>query len=283
MMHSPAISTRSVFHKTGRVLGTGRAEIEMKVKVELPEPVEQNEQNSRYARKLQETLRLDGSPVAVALIDEPPMWTGYLKRRSTPCMMIQMARWGGVFYCSGERIICGGRAHLGMGESLIRNLDCFLVRKEKLFGSEAAARTMLNKAKALAPQKSAYVVFSPLELAHLTPDVVIIIGTPAQISRIIFLNAFDTGEVEAIHGEPLCAGAIAAPITTSRIGISFLDVSCRIFGKYKPEEMVVGIPYQRLPFIIDSIDRSTAGMAKPVGLLRLVGTLLRRQVPDGSR
>ena len=255
----------------------------MKVKVERPEPVEHIEQNTWYAGKLKETLGLDGSPVAVALIDEPPTWMDSYKRRATPCMMIQMARRGSVFYCSGERILCGGRAHLGMGESLIRNLDDFLVRGEKLFGSKAAARNLLNKAWERAPGKSTYVLFSPLELAYSNPDVVIIIGTPAQISRIIFLNAFDTGEVEAIHGEPLCSGAIAAPLTTARIGISFLDVSCRIFGKYKPEEMVVGIPYQRLPCIIDSIECSTAGIAKPAQLLRLVGTVLRRQVPDGSR
>jgi len=255
----------------------------MKLKVELPEAVEKIEQNARYTGKLQETLGLDGSPVAVSLVDNPPTWMVSLKRRATPCMMIQMARWGSVFYCSGERILCGGRAHLGLGGSLIRNLDDFLVRKEKLFRSKAAASTLLNKAKAQAPDKGTYVVFSPLELAHLTPDVVIIIGTPAQISRIIFLNAFDTGEVEVIHGEPLCSGAIASPITTDRIGISFLDVSCRVFGKYKPEEMVVGIPYQRLPCIVDSIAFSTAGLAKPAHLLRLVGTVLRRQVPNGSR
>ena len=253
----------------------------MKVKVEFPEQVEQIERNARYTRKLKETLGLDGSPVAVALIDNPPILMKSLKRRATPCMMIQMARRGGIFYCSGEKILCGGRAHLGMGESIIHNLDEFLVRKEKLFGSKTAASTLLNKAKALAPDNSTYVGFSPLELAHLTPDVIIIIGTPAQISRIIFLNAFDTGEVEGIHGEPLCSGVIALPITTARIGISFLDVSCRVFGKYKPEEMAVGIPYQRLPYIVENIAFSTAGIAKPARLLQLTGRVLRRRVPDG--
>jgi uncharacterized protein (DUF169 family) len=253
----------------------------MKVKVEFPEQVEQIEQNARYTRKLQETLGLDGSPVAVALSDNSPRLMKSLKRRSTPCMMIQMARRGGIFYCPGERILCGGRAHLGMGESIIHNLDEFLVRKEKLFGSKTAARTLLNKAKALAPDNITCVSFSPLELAHLTPDVIIIIGTPAQISRIIFLNAFNTGEVEAIHGEPLCSGVIALPIKTARIGISFLDVSCRVFGKYKPEEMAIGIPYQRLPYIVENIALSTAGIAKPARLLQLTGRVLRRWVPDG--
>jgi uncharacterized protein (DUF169 family) len=253
------------------------------MKVKLPVHMKETELKAHYSRKLRETLDLDGSPVAVALTDEPPMEMEYSKRKATPCMMVQMARRSCTFYCSEDSILCGGRVHLGMGESPIRKLDDFLVRKEKLFGSEAAARTLLNTTKARAPHKSKYVVFSPLELAYFTPDVVIIVGIPAQVSRILFLNGFDTGKVEAIHGEPLCSGAIAAPITTDRIGISFLDVSCRTFGKYKPEEMVVGIPYQRLPHIIDSIDCSTAGTAKPARLLQLAGTWLRRRVPDASR
>jgi uncharacterized protein (DUF169 family) len=253
------------------------------MKIELPERMDETEQKVHYSRALQETLELDGSPVAVALTHEPPEGMVHLKRKATPCMMIQMARRGSIFYCSGKSILCGGRVHLGMGESPIRKLDEFLVRKEKLFSSKAAACTLLNTAKARAPHKNEYVVFSPLEQAVFTPNVVVIIVIPAQVSRILFLNAFDTGEVEAIHGEPLCSGVIAAPITTARIGISFLDVSSRTFGKYKPEEMVVGIPYQRLLRIIDSIDRSTAGTAKPALLLRLAGTVLSRRVPDSSR
>jgi uncharacterized protein (DUF169 family) len=253
------------------------------MKIELSKHVEKTEPKAYYSRVLQETLALDGSPVAVALTDEPSIEMEYLKRKATPCMMTQMARRGSVFYCSGKSILCGGRVNLGMGESPIRKLDDFLVHKEKLFSSKAAACTLLNTAKARAPHKTKYVVFAPLELAYLTPDVVIIIGTPAQVSRILFLNGFDTGEVEAIHGEPLCSGAIAAPITTAKIGISFMDISCRRFGKYKPEEMVVGIPFQKIPRIIDSINRSAAGTAKPAWLLRLAGTMLRRRVPDGYR
>ncbi len=250
--------------------------------MELPAHVKETEQKAHYSKTLQEILDLDGSPVAVSLTNEPPIEMEYLKRKATPCMMVQMARRGRTFYCSEKGILCGGRVHLAMGESPIRKLDDFLVRKEKLFVSEDAARALLNTAKARAPHKCKYVVFSPLELALITPDVVIIIGTPSQVSRILFLNGFDTGEVEAIHGEPLCSGAIAAPITTARIGISFLDVSCRTFGKYRPEEMVVGIPYQRLPRIIENIDHSTAGTAKPTWLLRLAGTVLSRRVPDST-
>jgi uncharacterized protein (DUF169 family) len=98
----------------------------------------------------------------------------------------------------------------------------------------------------------------------------------------MFLDAFENGEIDMMHGEPLCSGAIAVPITTGKIGISFLDAACRLFGRYRPEEMVVGVPYQRLLHIVDNIALSSAGTARPDFLLRLAGNLLRRQVPDNS-
>ena len=246
--------------------------------MDISEQLDEIEHKAQYSRILHETLGLDGSPVSIAITPAPPQGLAYLKRRLTPCMMIQMARRGSSFYCSGDRILCGGRAHLGTGKSPIWKLDDFLVREEKLFGSKSAARKLLDAAEIRAPQQGAYLAFSPLERTSYTPNVVLFIGTPAQISRIIFLNAFDSGEVEAIHGEPLCSGAIAAPITTAKIGVSFLDVSCRIIGRYKPEEMVVGVPYQRLPHIIHNISHSIAGTAKPARWLRLAGTMLRKRV-----
>jgi len=252
------------------------------MKLEMSKQLEELEQKARHSMKLQQTLELDGSPVAVAIVPEPPEGLEHLKRKVTACMMLQIARRGQVFYSSGEGILCGGKANLGMGESPIRNLDDYLVRKEKIFGSKAAARKLLDSARKQTPKQGKYMAVSPLERASFTPDVVLFIGIPSQISRIIFLNAFETGEMNVVHGEPLCSGAIASPITTGKIGISFLDTACRQFGRYKPEEMVIGLPYQRLSHVVDNIDLSTAGTARPDLFLRLAGNLLRRRVPDNS-
>lgn len=249
----------------------------------MSEQLEELEHKIQHSTKLQKVLELDGSPVAVAIVSELPDGLGHLRRKATACMMIQIARRGVAFYSSGAGILCGGRANLGIGESPIRKLDDFLVRKEKLFRSKAAARNLIDLARIRATKHGNYLAFSPLEKAAFTPDVVLFVGTPAQISRIIFLNAFENGEIDAVHGEPLCSGVIAMPITTGKIGISLLDMSCRRFGRYRPEEMVVGVPYQRLLRIVDNIDLSIAGTARPDLLLRLVGTLLRRHVPSNSR
>ncbi len=252
------------------------------MKLEMSKQLEELEQRARHSMKLQQTLELDGSPVAVAIVPEPPEGLECLKRKVTACVMIQIARRGQSFYSSGEGILCGGKANLGMGESPIRNLDDFLVRKEKIFGSKAAARRLLDSARKQTPEQGNYIAVSPLGRASFTPDVVLFIGTPSQISRIIFLNAFETGEMNVVHGEPLCSGAIAAPITTGKIGISFLDMACRRFGRYRPEEMVAGLPYQRLSHVLDSIDLSSAGTARPGLSVRLAGNILRRCVPDNS-
>jgi uncharacterized protein (DUF169 family) len=138
-----------------------------------------------------------------------------------------------------------------------------LVRGEKPFGSKEAAGKMLHLVKQRTPKLGRYLAFSPLEKASFNPDVILFVGTPLQVSRIIFLDAFETGEIDTVHGEPLCSGAIAMPITTRKIGVSFLDMTCSLFGKYKPEEVVVGISPERLSPIVNSIDRSIAAVAKP--------------------
>lgn len=234
-----------------------------------------------YSMKLKETLGLDGSPVAVAINSEPP--EGLKSRHKlTACMMIQMARRGDACYSSANNILCGGRSNLGMGNSPIRKLDEFLVRKEKLFRSKEAARKLLDSIEQRTPDLGKYLSFSPLERTSFSPVVVLFVGTPEIISRIIFLNGFQDGEMETVHGEPLCSGVIGAPLTTGKLGISFLDGACRSFGRYKSEEMVIGVPYQRLPLVINSIELSSAGTARPFFVIGLAGSLLRRRVPDAS-
>ena len=153
-------------------------------------------------------------------------------------------------------------------------LSDFLVRREKIVGSRTAARRMLDLAKVQASESGEFIIFSPLEEASFHPDVVVFVGTPLQISRILFLDAFETGEIGTLHREPLCSGVIATPIATKQIGMSFLDMSCRSLGRYRPEEMAIGVPYHRLPGIVDNIERSVAGTARSSFLLRLLPRIM---------
>jgi uncharacterized protein (DUF169 family) len=229
-----------------------------------------------YSRKLKEVLKLQGSPVAVAFMPERPPDLKKARGRGTVCVMIQRARMGRSFYCSGNNIICGGRIHLGMSQSIGINLEDFLVKTEKIAASEVAAKRLLGLNKSRAPDKlGEYLVFAPLEGTIFTPEVVLFVGTPLQISRIIWLDVYQTGQINTIHGEPLCSGVIAAPISRGKIGVSFLDMACRSLGRYKPEEMIIGVPHNRLERIVDSIDKSIGGKAKPSPIIRFLPRVIK--------
>ena len=243
----------------------------------MPEQVEKQGGRASHSAKLKRTLELDGSPVAVAIMPEPARGLKKWRHKATPCIMIQSARRGAAFYCSGANVICGGGEHLGIGNSSVQDIKASLVETEKLVASEAAARRRLDQVKQIAPEQGGYIAFSPLERASFRPQVILFVGTPFQISRILHLDAFETGEIDTVHGEPLCSGVIAAPITTGKIGISFLDMTCRAFGRYRAEEVAIGVPYSRLTRIISSIELSSSGNAKSDFLLKL---LARIPAPD---
>ena len=165
---------------------------------------------------------------------------------------------------------------MGMSQSIGINLEHFLVKTEKIAATEIAAKRLLGLNKSRAPDKRGeYLAFAPLEGTTFTPEVVLFVGTPLQISRIIWLDAYQTGQINTIHGEPLCSGVIAAPISRGKIGVSFLDMACRSLGRYKPEEMIIGVPYSRLERIVDSIDKSIGGTAKLSPIIRLLPRVIK--------
>ena len=228
------------------------------------------------SRKLKEVLELQGSPVAIAFMTERPTGLKKVRGKNTVCVMIQRARMGRGLYCSSSNIICGGKLHLGMSKSIGINLENFLVKTEKIAASEIAAKRLLGMNKSRAPDKlGKYLAFAPLELATFNPEVILFIGTPLQIGRIMWLDAYQTGQITTIHGEPVCSGVIAAPISRGKIGVSFLDMACRSLGRYKPEEMIIGVPFHRVERILESIDKSIGGTAKPNPALRFLPWLIK--------
>jgi uncharacterized protein (DUF169 family) len=237
---------------------------------------------ARYSAILQQTLELEGSPVAVNILSAPPDEINQISYTTTVCMMLQVARAGRTFWAPGKRILCGARNHLGMGKNKIPYIEDFLVRQEKLFKSKVAARHLLGSLANSAPKLGNYLVFSPLEQTNIEPNTIVFIATPAQVSRILFLDAYETGEFDLVHQEPLCSGSIAIPMTSGKIGVSFLDIACRFLGKYRPEEMAIGVPYKKLARIINNIEHSAAGSAKQSSLIKIAGHFLRKHVPENT-
>ena len=72
-------------------------------------------EGEEYSRILKETLHLNGSPIAWAIVREPPERMQQWQKEGTGmCYMVERARGGEVFYCTAEGQFCHGPAFIGM-------------------------------------------------------------------------------------------------------------------------------------------------------------------------
>jgi len=228
------------------------------------------EERAEYSAKLKKVLGLDGSPVAEALLSEPPagvqQWGG---ERVFACGMAQDARRGNAYYCTAENMICAaGSAFVGLsGTAPIGIIADYIVQGKKLYTSRAAAYRHLEDAWQLIPKMGGKcLAFAPLEKATFEPHAVLFIVSPLQAMRILFLDAYQTGFHDiAKYCEPFCAGVIAGAISTGKIALGLLCPGSRQAAKFKPEEMAVGVPYERIGRIVNSIEGSHLGTAVPDG------------------
>lgn len=109
-----------------------------------------------------------------------------------------------------------------------------------------------------------YAVFAPLEKATFDPDAVVFITMPLQGMRILSLDGYETGIADvAPYGGPFCSGVQASAISSGKISLGLLCAGSRQAGGFKPEELGLGVPYDRIPRIVRSIEGCHLGTAVP--------------------
>lgn len=235
-----------------------------------------------WSRRLREVLDLDGSPVAVTYSDRPAQNAEVGKK--AVCRAIPDAKEGAIFNMSQESSACpGGSWHLGLvppptGEigDIIKD---FIVNGEKIYSSQAALHRALTLTSAQPPLGLAkYVVFSPLEKAEFRPDLVVFLCNAWQGSRLINLAFFMDGlPIRSDPSGSLCMSAIAYPLVTGEVNLTLGDPTARKMQNYKPDELIVSIPYDKMLLVMESIDKCGAGTAKlemSPAMQKLIGSAL---------
>jgi len=240
-----------------------------------------------YADEVRELLGLEGNPVAITYSMKPPSTSVGGKHRV--CDALLRARDGKVIDLTVSTSTCaGGTSHLGLGERPRgegdKALKEFLVNGEKLYCSIVA----FHRAQALtmAPPLGLadHVVFSPLGKAEFRPDIVLFICNAQQACRLVTLDSYGTGIPPRVEmSGSTCYQAVAYPILTGELNVSLMDYTSRRIRGYKPEDLLVSIPYHRFLGVMRSIDHCTAGRAKmeiPESFRRLIGTDALRDLED---
>jgi uncharacterized protein (DUF169 family) len=219
-----------------------------------------------YALVLKELLALEYSPVAIACLKEPLLKEEQKKVRI--CRAILDTGKGQTLQVAKENNACFGATwHLGFSSlkdpETIAMVKKFVVEGEKLFCSYPALDKLLSQLEAPPDNSKSYFVLSPLEKCAFTPELVVFICNAEAACRILTLVTFLDGVMPKIKiGGPTCRMSIIYPLLSKEVNLSFYDYTARKICNVEKDKLLISLPYEKIPEIMNSIDKCSAGRAK---------------------
>lgn len=110
---------------------------------------------------------------------------------------------------------------------------------------------------------NSFFLLSAMEACEIKPELVIFICNAEAACRLLTLAIFIDGVMPKIKiGGPTCRMGIIYPLLTGEVNISFYDYTARKICNVEKDKLLVSIPYEKIPLIVESIDKCSAGRAK---------------------
>jgi uncharacterized protein (DUF169 family) len=225
------------------------------------------------AEALKKLLNLSGSPVAFRFAtkkEEIPAGMEKLDKTIRHCSMIELARKEGkIFYSTSENHECNGGAwSLGLREitETLKNGDFYF--KLGKFDSSASCRRTIDRVPHLGTCETYATLYSPLEKTPFDPHVVIIVANPWVMLKLAQSTLFHVGG--RVHAEfagiqSVCADTCAQTYLNGKMNISLGCDGSRKFSGIDNSELVMGLPAEILPEIVESLSVIVAAPgSKPV-------------------
>ncbi|MGD9015269.1 MAG: DUF169 domain-containing protein [Candidatus Omnitrophota bacterium] len=219
-----------------------------------------------FALVLKDLLDLKYSPVALSCQKEPFLESFDKKVRI--CRAILEAGKGESFQISQRTNACFGAAwHLGLYQlkdaNVIKMLKKFVVEGEKLFCSYQALDKLIQQMGDIPDNSDSYFLLSPLEKCEFTPGLIIFICDANAACRLLTLAIFIDGIMPKVKiGGPTCRMAVMYPLLEREINLSFYDYTARKICNVPKDKLLVSVPYAKIPQMVNSIDKCSAGIAK---------------------
>jgi len=219
-----------------------------------------------YSLILKELLGLEYSPVAVSCLKGAPAKDTDKKIRI--CRAILDAGKGEILEINKTNNACFGASwHLGFHQikdpKITGMVKKFVVEGEKLFCSYQALDNLIAEMQEPPDNSNTYFVLAPLEKAEFKPQLVIFMVDAEAACRLLTLATFIDGVMPKIKiGGPTCRMSIIYPLVTGELNLSFYDYTARKMCNLEKDKLIITIPYKKIPQLIESIDKCSAGKAK---------------------
>jgi len=228
----------------------------------------------RISQVLDSYVRPGTFPVAIKMVSstsEIPKKARMPKRDlGTPmpvCQSIALARrYGWVMAMGEEDMLCPlGALTLGFLPAKAKFLDGsfnvpFWVKNQDVRAKIAQDLPQLEQGK------YTHLVAAPLHRADFEPQVIIIYGNPAQISRLIQANLYGTGEpiVSSSIGGLACGEQITRTILTDQYQFIVVGGGDRAIAQTQDHEVSFAIPMSKMEALIEGLEGThKAGMKYP--------------------
>jgi uncharacterized protein (DUF169 family) len=139
----------------------------------------------------------------------------------------------------------------------------FVVEGEKLFDSYEALDNIVSEMGDVPDHSDTYFVLAPMEKAEFEPELVIFVCDAMAACRLLTLAIFPDGVMPRIKiGGPTCRMAITYPLVSGEVNLSFYDYTARKMCNLESDKLLITVPYAKIPSMVDSIDKCSAGRAK---------------------
>jgi len=219
-----------------------------------------------YSLVLSELLSLEYSPVALNCLKDPILEKEDKKLRI--CRAILDAGKGATLQVNRKNNACFGASwHMGFQpmkdpkvEGMVKK---FVVEGEKLFCSYEALDKLISQMEAPPDNSGSYFLLSPMEKSQVQPQLVIFVVDAEASCRLLTLLTFIDGIMPRIKiGGPTCRMSIVYPLVTGEVNLSFYDYTARKMCNVEKDKLIISIPYEKIPRIMQAIDKCSAGRAK---------------------
>lgn len=221
---------------------------------------------TQLAEKLVKYLGLKYEPVAVKVLKKgEPMPEGYSEpdKNLRHCQSIMKARKGESFIIPADKHACVvGASSLGIIPTPEKVASGEFHHNLGMFDSVEAAAEMIGKRPKFEPESRVATVVGPLKDAKVDPDVVILVDRPETIYWIIPASTYHKGgraNFSSAAFQATCADTTILPNLTGEINISLGCFGCRKATDIENDEMLVGIPFNKLEEIVNVLEKLYEG------------------------